>query len=192
MANSSETILLANETFQLVEVKSDGESEFYIEGYVSTTDSDKYNDIVTADGQTDLIAQINAVPITMDLDHESFVSEDGEMHDRPMNKIPIAKVVESRLEAKGAYVKAKLNSSHPKYKSILKSIKDGFLHSFSIAYVPVKAIKKSINGVVHRLLDKVNLLNVGITGIPVNPNATFAVVTKSFNNKKMVEEINKP
>ena len=57
------------------------------------------------------------------------------------------------------------------------------LHSFSIAFNPVSTMIKNINGVAHRILDKVELLNVGITGIPVNPNATFAIVTKSFNLK---------
>lgn len=184
MTKDYETILHANEKFSLVEVKSETEeSDFFIEGYISTVDSDKYHDVVTDSAQDDLVNQISSVPITMDLDHESFVDDKGVMHDRPLNKIPIAKVIEAKREVKGTFVKAKLNNWHPNFKSILKSIKDGFLHSFSIAYVPVQTVKKTINGAGHRLLDKVNLLNVGITGIPVNPNATFAIVTKSFNQK---------
>ena len=183
----NQVVLNANEQFFFTEVKSlDGVTNFYIEGHISTTDSDKYNDIVSSSGQDDLVNQLKALPITMDLDHESFL-EKGKILDRPKNLIPVAKIVEAVRTEQGTFVKAMLNSSHPKFDVILKSIKDGMLHSFSIAFNPVKTMAKSINGVAHRILDKIELLNVGITGIPVNPNATFAIVTKSFNIK-MEEE----
>lgn len=181
---------IAYEKFNLIEVKSeDGTKNFYIEGHVSTIDPDSSNDIVTEQGQDDLVQEIKTKDITMDLDHESFRNEDGTTPDRDLNKIPIAKVTEVKRTALGTYVKAMLNKDHPLYKNILSSIKNGFLHSFSIAYHVKDFVSKIINGQSFRLLNKLELRNVGITGNPVNSNATFSISLKSHINK--MEEENK-
>jgi len=181
---------IAYEKFNLIEVKSevDGTKDFFIEGHISTTDPDSVNDIVTSEGQDNLVEEMNVKDITMDLDHESFRKEDGSVPDRDLNKIPVAKVVESKRTTIGAYVKAILNKDHPNFKSILASIKNGFLHSFSIAYHVKEAVNKIIDGNQFRLLNKVELRNVGITGNPANTNATFSVSLKS-QIKKMEEKI---
>lgn len=186
IVNSKNEVLYAFEGFE-VDCKS--EDELFIQGYISTTDVDKVNDIVTNAGQDDLTEQLKSMSITMDLDHETFRDENGNSK-KVKSLIPVAKIVESKREEKGTFVKALINNAHPSFKSISESIKKGFLHSFSIAYVPVKAVTRIIDGVKTRLLDKVNLLNVAITGVPVNPNATFSIVTKSFIGSKMVEEKN--
>lgn len=173
---------IAFEKFNLIEVKSeneDGIKTYYIEGHISTIDPDSSNDIVTEEGQNNLVSEIRKKDITMDLDHESFRNSDGTIPDRELNKIPIAKIVESKRTALGTYVKAMLNSDHPYFKNILSSIKNGFLHSFSIAYHVKEAVKKIIDGSEFRLLNKLELRNVGITGNPVNSNATFSVSLKS-------------
>lgn len=175
---------IAYEKFNLIEVKSEeieGKKSFYIEGHISTIDPDSSNDIVTEQGQDNLVEEIKSKDITMDLDHESFRNKDGTTPDRDLNKIPVAKIVESKRTALGTYVKAMLNGDHPFFENILSSIKNGFLHSFSIAYhVIKKPITKIIDGTEFRLLDKVELRNVGITGNPVNSNATFSVSLKSY------------
>ena len=80
-----------------------------------------------------------------------------------------------------------LNADHPFFQNILSSIKNGFLHSFSIAYHVKDAVNKVIDGETYRLLNKLELRNVGITGNPVNSNATFSVSLKS-HIKKMEEK----
>ena len=172
---------IAYEKFNLIEVKSeDGTGrKYYIEGHISTIDPDTVGDITTDSCQNDLVEQTSTKDITMDLDHESFRNSDGSLPDRELNKIPVAKIVESKRTALGTYVKAMLNIDHPNFSNILSSIKNGFLHSFSIAYHVTEAVKKIIDGKTFRLLNKVELRNVGITGNPVNPNATFSVSLKS-------------
>jgi len=178
------TDTIAYEKFNLIEVKSEeGEKNYFIEGHISTIDPDSVKDITTNSCQDDLVVQTKTKDITMDLDHESFRNEDGTTPDRDLNKIPVAKIVESKRTAIGTYVKAMLNSSHPQFKNILSSIKNGFLHSFSIAYHVQEAVNKIIDGENFRLLNKVELRNVGITGNPVNSNATFSVSLKSYINK---------
>ncbi len=181
---------IAYEKFNLIEVKSEekeGKKRFFIEGHISTIDPDSANDIVTEKGQNNLVEEIKTKDITMDLDHESFRNKDGTTPDRDLNKIPIAKITESKRTAIGTYVKAMLNADHPFFDNILSSIKNGFIHSFSIAYHVKEAVNKIINGEQFRLLNKVELRNVGITGNPVNSNATFSVSLKS-HIKKMVDE----
>jgi len=180
---------IAYEKFNLIEVKSEIKGEgknFYIEGHISTIDPDSANDIVTEQGQDNLVQEISSKDITMDLDHESFRNKDGTTPSRDLNKIPVAKITEAKRTALGTYVKAMLNKDHPFFDNILSSIKNGFLHSFSIAYHVKEAVKKIMNGTEFRLLDKVELRNVGITGNPVNSNATFSVSLKS-HIKKMEE-----
>lgn len=170
----------------LIEVKSENnEKKYYIEGYVSTIDPDKYNDIVNNKGQNVIFSQLKNSNITMDLDHEEWRSKDGSKVGRKLDKIPVAKIVETKLENKGTWVKALLNDAHPKFENILKSIKNGFLHAFSIAYNAINPIKKIINGIEYRILEDMNIFNVGITGNPVNSDATFKVALKSI---KMVDE----
>lgn len=174
---------IAYEKFNLIEVKSesdDGEKNYFIEGHISTIDPDSAKDITTSSCQDDLTTQTKTKDITMDLDHESFRNEDGTIPERDLNKIPVAKITESKRTAVGTYVKAMLNKSHPMFKNILSSIKNGFLHSFSIAYNVRDAVFKTVNGEQFRLLNKVELRNVGITGNPVNTNATFSVSLKSY------------
>lgn len=181
---------IAYEKFNLIEVKSEdenGSKKYYIEGHISTTDPDSANDIVTEEGQNNLVSELKKKDITMDLDHESFRNSDGTMPDRELNKIPVAKIVESKRTAIGTYVKAMLNSDHPNFKNILSSIKNGFLHSFSIAYHVKEAVNKVMNGQKFRLLNQLDLRNVAITGNPVNSGAKFAVSLKS-NLKKMEDK----
>jgi len=182
---------IAYEKFNLIEVKSeDGKSKnYYIEGHISTIDPDSANDIVTEQGQDSIVDEIEAKDITMDIDHESFRNSDGTMSKRDLNKIPVAKIIESKRTALGTYVKAMLNNDHPLFSNILSSIKNGFLHSFSIAYHVKDFVNKVLNGQQFRLLNQLELRNVGITGNPVNANATFSISLKS-RLKKMVEEEN--
>lgn len=176
--------------FKLFELKSEnGDKDYFIEGYISTTDPDFVNDIVDEEGQAATFRELNGADITMDLDHDEWRDlETGEVYDGKKNKLPIARVVDKRLDRKGTWVRAKLNKYHPKFKDeILPSIKDKFLHSFSIAYNVVKGFDKVINNVKHRVIQDLKLANIAITGNPVNKNATFNIALKALD-KKMAEE----
>jgi len=180
--------------FNLIEVKSEAGRNYFIEGFVSTTDPDLYNDIVTEEAQKVILRQLLNQDITMDDNHDVWVNPStGEKYDRPQNKIPVAKVEKAELReledgSVGTFVRVKLNNNYPKFKETLGSIKDGFLHSFSIAYNVTKQSMKKMGDTTFRVIDDLNIFNVGITGVPVNNNATFQLALKSINNK-MAEEI---
>ena len=164
--------------FPNLELKSENGKK-YIEGYVSTKDPDKYNDIVTEQGQKQIYSQLKGNKITMDFEHEEYVDLDSnKRHSRKQNKIPLAKVNEVKLDNKGTWVKAELNQDYPMFEKVYNSIKNGFIHSFSIAYNAINPKIINRNGVEYRLLDALNITNIGITGNPVNDVATFKVAFK--------------
>ncbi len=61
-----------------------------------------------------------------------------------------------------------LNTNLKNFSELLESIKDGFLKAFSVAFYPVA---KASNG---KVINKLALINVTLTGSPVNPYATFS------------------
>ena len=178
--------------FKFTEVVLKGITKSFVEGYISTIDEDEQGEIVTSEAQDSIMAQIKGKVITMDLEHEEWV-EDGNVLSSPkQNLIPIAKIVHAERRTKGVWVKAELNKDAPRYKNIWGSIKSGFLHSFSIGFYTTKSIAKEIGGTIKNFIQDLNLVNVALTGCPINPNATFAPVMKaalkSMEENKMTEE----
>lgn len=161
-----------NDGFLWSEVNLKGEKKFYIEGYASTIDEDKSGEILDITAQQDIHNQIQAENITMDIEHEEWYDDNGKLLARPKNeKIPVAKIVSSELRPRGVWVKAEINTNLKSFSQIWGSIKDGFLKAFSVAFYPVQ---KS-GGIIKHL----NLINVTLTGSPVNPHATFSACMKS-------------
>jgi len=141
----------------------DGTKNYYVEGYISTSEKDVYNDIVTKEGMESMLKQINERQITIDYDHEVW---------RDSNSIlPVGKIEEARIDENGLWVKCKLNPASPKFKNLWGSIKGGFITAFSIAFKPLKTLMKTIGDTEVRLLEDLQLLNVALTGAPVNKTA---------------------
>jgi fructose-specific phosphotransferase system component IIB len=186
----AETFQFQTEPFHYSEVTLKGEKKYYVEGFVSTIDPDLKNEIVDMEGQRDILTQIKGNIITMDIDHEEWFelsggvqnpeNTDSKVLNSPKGKnLPVAKIVEAELRAQGVWVKAEINKHLPDFNSVWGSIKDRFLHSFSIAFYPVKAITKSIGGIAHTFISALKLVNVTLTGCPVNPSATFIPIMKA-------------
>lgn len=171
--NSSKTFNYSiNEGFQYSVIDLKGEKEYFVEGYASTIGEDKSGEVITPDAQRDIFNQIQNENITMDLEHEEWYDDKGNVLPRPKNeRIPVAKIIESRLTPKGVYVKAQLNTNLRGFKEVWGSIKDGFLKAFSVAFYPVQKVGSAIK--------HLQLVNVTLTGSPVNTQATFTASMKS-------------
>lgn len=168
-----------NSGWSVIETK-DGKKH-YITGYISTKDLDKVNDIVTEDCLKDMVMQLNQGNIKLDVEHEAF-------RDNP-NIIPAGRIIESRIDAKGIWVKAELNIDSPKFDNVWGSVKNKFLDAFSIAFRPIKVIKKSAGKAIVRILNQIELLNVALTGNPVNPECLIGqVFTKSILELKSEDD----
>lgn len=168
--------------YEVVELK--GEKRVYVTGYISTEDRDVYDDIVTKSCMESMLKQLNNQVIKIDYEHEAF-------RDDP-TILPVGKIVESKIDTKGLWVKVELNPGSPKFKALFTSIKKGFVDAFSIAFKPIKTTLKAVEGATIRMLEDVKLLNVALTGIPVNPAARIDQVMlkalKDINEVNKVEE----
>ena len=171
-----------------IELKEEG-NDFYVEGYISTSDLDLVNDIVTKGCIMDMAEQMKKRTIKLDVEHESFRGKSETELEINKTIIPAAKVDDFLVDKKGLKVRAMLNRHTQRFDEVKGSIKDGFLDAFSIAYVPVKSMIENRNGKEIRLLDKINLLNVAFTGNPVNTEARMInVFAKSLDFLKNKEE----
>jgi HK97 family phage prohead protease len=166
-------------TFSSVETK--GQRRYFVTGYISTPNRDLVNDIVSQKALSDMLTQLTNKNIKLDVEHEAW-------KDSP-NIVPIGRITESKMDAKGIWIKAELNASHSRFKEVWDSIKGGFLDAFSIAFTTVKATNKLVDGIKTRILEKIDLLNVALTGNPANPEAQLlSVITKSMEDYTMKEE----
>jgi len=172
-----------------IETKSNGEKVPYVQGYVSTPDIDIYNDIVSQECLDDMLLQIKSGNVKLDVEHEAW---------RKSSKtLPAGRIVDAKRDTKGIWIKAIINKHAPNFKAIWGSIKDGFLDAFSIAYKAIRADEEIVNGVKARILKKIELLNVALTGNPVNPEckmqAVFMKSVQAMNEgDKMVEKKDEP
>lgn len=177
-------------------------TRYFVEGHVASEDLDLVNDIVTKGCMQDLSQQFKSRSIKLDFDHETLRKAEGETDfDAQLNltKIPLGVAVSENLDAKGNKVSFELNPNWKKmsksgevvmtFNDIWENVKSGFYDAFSIAYVPIKTANKMVNDVKARLLDKVNLVNVALTGNPINPTATISnVMAKSLEYMKKSED----
>lgn len=145
-----------------------GEREYYVTGYISTDEIDRANEVVTREAMNEMVAQIKAGNVKLDVEHSTFTGE---------NDIPIGKILDAGIDEKGVWVKCMLNKAHSKFNEYWQSIKSNFLDAFSIAYKVNEYAEEVINGVTVTLLKSIELLNVAITGNPVNRGSKM---TESF------------
>lgn len=171
--------------------------EYWVEGYISTGDMDLVNDVVTKSCMNSMLGQFDHRSIKLDYEHESWRGDDPFSTEAAKTRMPLGKAIKKNYDDKGVSVKWKMNPSWKKFdqkgnvvmdfKELWSSVEDGFLDSFSIAYVPTRTQNVSKMGKTIRMLDDVHLLNVALTGNPINPAATMsAVMAKSleFMNEK--------
>lgn len=196
-------------TFYLTETKSyveeKGDSKNYVvEGYASTQDKDLVNDIVTKACIDDMADQLKSRSVKIDYEHETMMGDDPKEYEVNKTKLPLGKITDYKVDSKGLWIKAVLNPSWKKldkegnisisFKEVWSSVKNKFLDAFSIAYVPLRAAFTGEGEDATRLLDRVNLLNVALTGNPVNPAASMtgfdmkSVMMKSLDNMENNED----
>ncbi len=150
-------------SFSTIEVK--GIKKHFVTGYISTPDIDLYDDLVTPAGLKSMLKQIESGNITLDYEHEAWRDDN--------TILPVGKIVEAKIDDRGLWVKAEINKHSPKFKNLWGSIKDGFVNAFSIAFKPISTVMKTIGDAEIRLIDDLVLMNVALTGAPVNPEASM-------------------
>ena len=161
---------------KFVEQKNANEKDLFVEGFISTTGKDLVNDVMTQNCQKSMSEQGRSRAIKLDIEHEAFRGDSHEEKEINKTKIPAGKITELTVTSKGLKVRAIINKFHKDFKNIAGNIQNGFLDAFSVAFIPTRVSKKNVNGETIRLLDDVKLLNVALTGNPINTEAQIVEV----------------
>ena len=193
--SSNKVFSFHSDTIDYKSVVGEKGKEYYIEGHISTGDLDLVNDIVTKSCMDDMTNQLGERTIKLDFEHEAFRGKDDFEAQLNKTKVPLGKSVNKIRDEKGVKVKWKLNPTWKKFdekgnitmtfKDLWQNVEEGYYDAFSIAYVPISTAQENVKGVDARLLDKVNLFNVALTGNAINPEATMtSVMAKSLEYMK--------
>ena len=170
------------------EVETKG-NDVFLDGFISTTDKDLVNDVITRNCLKSMLAQIQDKNIKLDLEHESFRGDSHEEKEINKTKVPVGRIVDGTLSDNKLRIKALINKFHQRFDETKGSLQEGFLDAFSIAYIPTKIAMEEKDGEQIRLLDDLTLLNVALTGNPVNTSAQIReVMVKSMDSIEVKPE----
>lgn len=190
MSNKNKVFKFLTDQVAYEQIETKSGKEHYVTGYISVPEVDIYNDLVTPVALKSMLNQIHNSTIMLDYEHEAWRDN--------QTLIPVGKIVDAKIDDRGLWVKAVLNKSSPKFKDMWGSIKGGFVKAFSIAFKALSTVTKSINGTQVRVINDLQLLNVALTGTPVNLSATMtdygmkAVMLKAISEHENNEVVNMP
>lgn len=163
------------------EIKTKGD-DITLEGFISTTDKDLVDDVVTVNCLKSMKDQILDRNIKLDVEHEAFRGADNEEKEINKTRIPIGRLFDVSLEGNKLKVKAKINRYNSRFDEVKGSLQERYLDAFSIAYIPTKVSFERKGEDQVRLLDDLILLNVALTGNPVNTTAQIRdIMIKSMD-----------
>lgn len=167
------------------ELKDNG--DLLIKGDISSTDKDLVNDICTLNCLESMKSQIEERNMKLDVEHEAFRGNSTEEKEINKTRIPAGRMFNPKIRKKSngyaLSVEATINQHMERFKEIKGSIVDKFLDAFSIAFIPTRQKTVVKDGEQVRMLDDVALLNVALTGNPVNTAAQmYEIVAKSIES----------
>jgi len=172
------------------EIEKKGEKNFFIEGFISTSDKDLVDDVVTERALNSMIEQLKSRVIKLDFEHEAFRGESEIEMEVNKTRIPLGKASDftrvKETEKNGILVRWDVNPTWKKFdekgnvvmdfNEIKFNVENGYYDAFSIAFIPTKDTTIVKGGDKIRLLDDLNLLNVALTGNPINPEASVTEI----------------
>ena len=180
-ADKSKPFVFYSEPLTLSEVKSNDITKHIISGYITTHDRDLVGDIVTNPCMESMMNQLKSRAIKLDIEHESWKGDNDVSREKAKTINPIGKINKAYKDGTGIFIEGELNPFHKRFDEVKGSVNGGFLDAFSIAYVPTATKRANIDGKDTRLLDQLSLLNVALTGNPINTQARMApIMAKSL------------
>lgn len=152
--------------FTHFEVKAIDDKERTVEGWASTEDIDRINDVVKAEAFTKTLKDFMSNPVLT------------YMHNL---RAPIGHVVDAEVvKGKGLFVKVFVDSTE---EDIWTKVKEKTIRAFSFGWRTLKdhteTIKKNGGSVELRVIDELELIEVALVSVPMNRRALFSAV-KSF------------
>ena len=184
--------------FEKIEVK--GQPKVFLTTTITTGDKDLVGDVVTENCMESMVKQLKDRTIKLDFEHEAFRGESLTETEIAKTRVPLGKRVSFERGTKGVDVTWELNPAWKKFDSkggvvysfddIVNNVENKFYDGTSIAYIPTQTKEvKGEDGSQTRLLDDVVLLNVALTGNPVNTHASVnEIFMKSLDYLKGKKE----
>ena len=153
------------------ETKEGDNSEWIVEGIISTSDVDSQNDRITDDALKNAVKDLKT-RTTILLNHDL---------DRPIGKILEA---EYKPEFNGIWIKGMISKAEPE---IWNKIKEGILNKFSIRFAPLHS-KTEYNknlGQYVTVIDRIMIKEPSVVSVPANANARLL---RAYEVQKMMED----
>lgn len=158
-------------------VISDGDQRT-IEGWASTPDLDRYNEITDPQAFKGSLKTYLKNPVLF-FGHESW-------------NLPIGKVLSAKIKDGGLWVKAKISEGEDKVWGL---IKEEILQTFSFGYRLLKSEKDEKSGIL--TIRDLELLEISVVSIPANPAAMIELAKSkglkltNFNTEDMNMDLTK-
>lgn len=170
MADKSKLLYL-DAVFSKELQEEDGLKSVMIEGYASTNDIDRSNDIVSAAVWEKGLENYLKNPIIL------------AYHDYTK---PVGRMVEHKTDSKGLWIKARISSAA---EDIFKLVKDGIMTAFSIGFRVLDAEYNQALDVF--LIKEVELHEISVVPVPCNQNTLFSLskafdTAEDYNSYKML------
>jgi len=167
------------------EFKSDN-GNYFVEGILEVADYvDSVNDVVTEDCIRDMAKQIKGRTVSSTMAIKG--NEEHEQHfSRNPTIVPKAKIVNAEIKSKNLFIRVQLNKHHTEFKNLWGSIENGFIDAFSMEFKPKDYALTNINGTNVRVLNKVQLGGVALTG---KPACEACKITDFFVKSKEVDNM---
>jgi len=156
-------VLYVNSTFakQITPESTDGIQSVYIEGYASTTDVDRMNDVIPSAVWEKGISNYLKNPIILSQhDHDD----------------PIGRMVDYRIDSKGLWVKARISAAADEVYGL---VKDGVVTAFSVGFRVIDAAYDAATELF--VIKELELVEISVVSIPANQNTLFSL-SKAFSD----------
>lgn len=166
--------------FTELEIKSESDGEFYIEGYASSINKDLGNDVLTEDCLKQMAEIINSKNVKIGFDHTELLAG------RPTLEA-VGRLVEAKVESGKLWVKGILDKTFSHIDEIKQKIQNKFLDGLSIEYQvdPDRTEISFIDGMRHRMINGLKtLIGVALTPRPMNQDALFDYYVKHLETKE--------
>ena len=156
-------VLYVNSTFtkQAPPDPEDGIQSIYIEGYASTIDVDRMNDVIpTSVWEKGIVNYLRNPIILSQHDHDD----------------PIGRMIDYRIDSKGLWIKARISAAA---EQVYGLVKDEVVTAFSVGFRVIDAAYDAATELF--VIKELELVEISVVSIPANQNTLFSL-SKAFSD----------
>lgn len=165
-------------------LKSADPSAFIIAGYASTSAIDREGDSISIGALREAFTRFMSNALFRNIQIRHSNTQVGIVLDD--YKDATGKLWESKVDDKGLFVIVSLRDDIKRAKMARNDIKDKRLRAFSIGGEPLKSDYIHKDGLLVRQIQKMDLHEITLCEVPVNPDAEFKLLKSCSRWKKMV------